>query len=223
MGKDAIELLTSLGYAIELYFGDSGRALISKGFLKEARSIALKVIVDLDQVSDNRPIVGLEPSAILTLRDEFTRFGLDPDKVERIKGRTFLLEEFLAMEREEGRVSSDQFTDEASIVHVHGHCHQKAMSEPQNTVDVLGLPRNFEVHYIPSGCCGMAGSFGYEKEHYEVSMDVGNLVLFPHIRAQESNVIFAANGTSCRHQILDGTGQSAKHPVSILKEALLID
>ncbi|MBT8236371.1 MAG: FAD-binding oxidoreductase, partial [Bacteroidia bacterium] len=181
---------------------------------------ALKVVTDLDQVSDDRPIVGLEPSAILTLRDEFTRFGIEPEKVERIKRRTFLVEEFLAMEMEAGSISPDQFTDEACTVHVHGHCHQKALSDPNKTVYVLGVPRNYKVHYIPSGCCGMAGSFGYEKEHYEVSMAIGNLVLFPHIKAQDSGVLFAANGTSCRHQILDGTAIKAAHPVTILRNAL---
>ena len=223
VGKDAIDLLTSLGYSIELYHGDSGRALISKGFLSEAQAVALKVVTDLDDPSDNRTIVVLEPSAILTLRDEFTRFGMDPEQVNRIKSRTYMLEEFLALEMEGGRISSQKFTVEECIIHVHGHCHQKALSDPDKTLKVLGLPANYKVHYIPSGCCGMAGSFGYEKEHYDVSMDIGDLILFPYIRSLGKEVLVAAGGTSCRHQILDGTGYNAKHPVSILKEALLID
>ena len=131
-----------------------------------------------------------------------------------------MLEEFLVSELEAGRISSDEFTNEKRVVHVHGHCHQKALSDPQLALRALGLPVNYEVHLIPSGCCGMAGSFGYEKEHYEVSMDVGRLVLFPYIDAQESKVLFSANGTSCRHQILDGTGREAEHPATILRKAL---
>ncbi|MDH3698176.1 MAG: 4Fe-4S dicluster domain-containing protein, partial [Flavobacteriaceae bacterium] len=220
VGKDAIDLLTTLGYSIELYHGDSGRALISKGFLAEAKSAALKVVTDLDQATDSRPIIGLEPSAILTLRDEFTRFGIDPVKVNRLKNRSYLLEEFLVSELDTGRISSEQFTTEERVVHVHGHCHQKALSDPQIAIRALGLPVNYKVHLIPSGCCGMAGSFGYEKEHYEVSMDVGQLVLFPYIDAQEGKALFSANGTSCRHQILDGTGKPAEHPATILRKAL---
>ncbi len=220
IGKDAIALLTELGYKLELYHGESGRALISKGFLQEAQTAAMKVVADLDKISDNRPIVGLEPSAILTLRDEFKRFGIETEKVNRIKNRTFLLEEFLALEMEAGRISSPKFTDEECIVHVHGHCHQKALSDPGKTLQVLGLPANYRVHYIPSGCCGMAGSFGYEKEHYDVSMEIGNLILFPYIRSKGKEVIVAAAGTSCRHQILDGTDVKAEHPVSILRNAL---
>ncbi|NND16848.1 MAG: FAD-binding protein [Eudoraea sp.] len=220
VGKDAIDLLAALGYRITLYFGDSGRALISKGFLSEAKSAASNVLNDLDSAANTAPIIGLEPSAILTLRDEFTRFGLDTEKVIRVKKRTFLLEEFLASEMESGNISSEQFTTEERIVHVHGHCHQKALSDPEKTLQVLGLAANYKIQLIPSGCCGMAGSFGYEKEHYSVSMDIGNLVLFPHIRAQKEGVLFAANGTSCRHQILDGTEKHAEHPATILKNAL---
>jgi Fe-S oxidoreductase len=220
VGKDAIDLLTTLGYSVELYLGDSGRALISKGFLVEAKSAAIKVVADLDKATDSRPIIGLEPSAILTLRDEFTRYGIDPVQVNRIKSRSYLLEEFLVAELEAGRISSEQFTSEERIIHVHGHCHQKALSDPQKTLQALRLAMNYEVHLIPSGCCGMAGSFGYEKEHYEVSMDIGQLVLFPYIDAQESGTLIAANGTSCRHQILDGTSRQAEHPATILRKAL---
>ncbi|MGB5238181.1 MAG: FAD-binding oxidoreductase, partial [Flavobacteriaceae bacterium] len=106
---------------------------------------------------------------------------------------------------------------------IHVHCHQKALSSQKVTFDILNLPKNYSVSIINSGCCGMAGSFGYEREHYEVSMEVGNLSLFPAIRHSPKNVILAANGTSCRHQIKDGTGRTARHPVSVLKEALIVN
>ncbi|MDH5476693.1 MAG: FAD-binding oxidoreductase, partial [Cyclobacteriaceae bacterium] len=100
-------------------------------------------------------------------------------------------------------------------------CHQKAISSQVPTKKMLSLPKNYEVQLIPSGCCGMAGSFGYEKEHYETSMKVGELVLFPTVREQKETTIIAAPGTSCRHQIKDGTARVAKHPVEVLYEALI--
>ena len=105
---------------------------------------------------------------------------------------------------------------------IHNHCYQKALSDQKVTFDVLNLPENYQVSIIASGCCGMAGSFGYEKEHYQVSMQVGGLKLFPAIAKSEPSTLIAANGTSCRHQIADGTGRTARHPVSILREALLV-
>ena len=101
------------------------------------------------------------------------------------------------------------------------HCHQKSLSNQKVTFDILNLPQNYKPTIIPSGCCGMAGSFGYEKEHYKVSMQIGELKLFPSIRKTNTNVIIAANGTSCRHQIKDGTKREALHPVTILKNALV--
>ena len=103
---------------------------------------------------------------------------------------------------------------------MHGHCQQKAISNIQSSVSVLSLPANYSVEIIPSGCCGMAGSFGYEKEHYELSQQIGELVLFPTIRKQSDDIIIAAPGTSCRHQIKDGTGRNALHPVEVLYAAL---
>jgi Fe-S oxidoreductase len=131
-----------------------------------------------------------------------------------------MIDEFLAEEIAAGRIQSDQFTTEKARIRLHGHCHQKALSSVVPTKKILSLPVNYEVLMIPSGCCGMAGSFGYEKEHYDVSMQIGELVLFPAVRAEESTTIIAAPGTSCRHQIMDGTGRSAKHPVEVLYEAL---
>ena len=103
---------------------------------------------------------------------------------------------------------------------MHGHCYQKALSSVAPTVKLLSLPANYSVETIPSGCCGMAGSFGYEKEHYDISLKIGELVLFPAVRKQSADAIMAAPGTSCRHQIKDGTGKKALHPVEVLYRAL---
>ena len=122
---------------------------------------------------------------------------------------------------DKGNLKKDLFNHEKRLIKLHGHCQQKAMSSVVHTKKILSLPQNYEVQLIPSGCCGMAGSFGYEKEHYEISMKIGDLVLFPTIKKQNEEVIIAATGTSCRHQIHDGTGRKALHPVEILWGALL--
>ena len=221
-GRDAAELLTRLGYRVELFFAESGRTFISKGFLEQARRLAQKNSTALAALAKKGiPLLGLEPSAILTFRDEYKRMGLPAEIARRIADNAFLIEEFLAREAREGRIGSDRFTREPREVKIHNHCYQKALSDQKVTFDILNLPENYRVSIIPSGCCGMAGSFGYEKEHYRVSMAVGELRLFPSIRKCEEAVLLAANGTSCRHQIHDGTGRQAEHPVTLLKEALL--
>lgn len=113
------------------------------------------------------------------------------------------------------------FTNETKHIKLHGHCQQKALSSLQSTVSILSIPKNYSVETIPSGCCGMAGSFGYEKEHYELSMNIGAMVLFPAVKNATPGTLIAAPGTSCRHQVKDGTGIIAKHPVEILYEALI--
>lgn len=222
LGKDAIEVLVRLGYDVELFYAESGRTYISKGFLKQAKSLALKNMENLKIFAKNKtPVIGLEPSAVLTFRDEYKRFSSDKTLVNSIAANAFLIEEFLAKEVENDALTSEQFTKETKTVKIHGHCHQKALSNQKVTFDILNLPENYNVSIISSGCCGMAGSFGYEKEHYEVSMQVGELKLFPSIRKSEDTVIISANGTSCRHQIYDGTKREALHPISILKNAIV--
>ena len=222
IGKDAIDLLTGLGYKVELFYGDSGRAFISKGFLKQAKVLANNNIDALkSKVSTGCPIIGIEPSAILTFRDEYLRLSDDSANAKFIADNSFLIEEFLSTEIEKGIITASQFTNEVKKLKFHGHCHQKALSNQKVTFDILNLPKNYEVTIISSGCCGMAGSFGYEEEHYDVSMQIGELKLFPSIRKSDEETIIVANGTSCRHQIYDGTKRKAKHPVTILKEALL--
>ncbi|MFK7812612.1 MAG: FAD-binding and (Fe-S)-binding domain-containing protein [Maribacter sp.] len=222
LGKDAIEVLTKLGYEVELFYAESGRTYLSKGFLKQAKKLASKNIPKLKVFAEKgHPVIGLEPSAILTFRDEYKRLSDDKQATDAIAKNSFLFEEFISQEIEKGNITKEQFTKESKTVKIHGHCHQKALSNQKVTFDVLNLPENYTVSIISSGCCGMAGSFGYEKEHYEVSMQVGELKLFPSIRKTEEDVIISANGTSCRHQIYDGTKRNAKHPVTILKEALV--
>ncbi|MFZ4561693.1 MAG: FAD-binding oxidoreductase, partial [Saprospiraceae bacterium] len=131
-----------------------------------------------------------------------------------------LFEEFLVREANAGRIGAEQFTDRQQAVVVHGHCHQKALSGANFTAQALSLPAHFMVSLLETGCCGMAGSFGYETEHYELSMQVGELGLFPQVRQVPNDALIAAPGTSCRHQILDGTGKKALHPASILYQAL---
>ena len=224
LGIKTVELLESLGYEVVVpRHVDSGRAHISKGLLREARTLASRNVELLDPVvSDDAPLVGIEPSAILGFRDEYP--DLVPESLaaaaRRLAGRTLLIDEFLARETARGRITADAFTNQTRQIKLHGHCHQKALSSLATTVQALSLPRNYSVETIPSGCCGMAGSFGYEREHFALSMQIGELVLFPAVRAAGEDVVIAAPGTSCRHQIKDGTGRVALHPVEILHAAL---
>lgn len=223
-GITSLKLLASLGYDVEIPKHEaSGRSLISKGMLDEAAKIAeANVRLFSAIISESRPLIGIEPSAILSFRDEYKR--LIPDDLradlDRIQDHILTLEEFLVREIEEGNVSSGSFKDEERKLHLHGHCHQKSLSNLKLSEKLLSLPKNYEVETIPSGCCGMAGSFGYEADHYEVSMKIGELVLFPAVRKAPGRDIIVAAGTSCRHQIKDGTSRVAKHPAVILYEAL---
>ncbi|WP_421804145.1 FAD-binding and (Fe-S)-binding domain-containing protein [Flagellimonas sp.] len=223
IGKDAIELLCKLGYDVSLFYGESGRTYLSKGFLKQAKKLVARNLERLKPILDaGTPIVGLEPSAILSFRDEYQRLHEDKGQLTKLASQSFLIEEFLASEVAAKQISSESFTKEERTIKIHGHCHQKALSNQKVTFEVLNLPENYKVTIIPSGCCGMAGSFGYEKEHYEVSMQVGELKLFPAVKKSSTDTIIAANGTSCRHQIKDGTKREALHPVSILRQALIV-
>ncbi|GAB2617625.1 FAD-binding and (Fe-S)-binding domain-containing protein [Emticicia sediminis] len=225
VGKKAILLLQKLGYEVIIpNHIESGRTYLSKGMVREAQKIAIKNVELLKNiVSENTPIIGLEPSAILTLRDEYLELVPQDlrDAAEKIAKNTFQFDEWFAREIDRGNIKKEAFSSEKRLIKLHGHCHQKALSSLTPTKKSLSLPANYEVHLIPSGCCGMAGSFGYEVEHYEVSMKVGELVLFPTVRKQAEDVIIAAPGTSCRHQIKDGTGRIAQHPAEILYEALM--
>jgi Fe-S oxidoreductase len=224
VGKAAVELLERLGYQVEIPFHkESGRTYLSKGLLKQAKKLAIQNVSLLkDVVTQEAPLVGIEPSAILTFRDEY--LSLVPKEMkpqaEALAKNCLLIEEFLAGELAKGHLKREQFTAEKRLVKLHGHCHQKALSSLVPVKKILSLPQHYSVELIPSGCCGMAGSFGYEKEHYGVSQQIGELVLFPTVRKQGQDVIICAPGTSCRHQIKDGTQRSALHPVQVLLQAL---
>ncbi|MTI32427.1 FAD-binding and (Fe-S)-binding domain-containing protein [Xanthovirga aplysinae] len=225
IGIRAIKLLTQLGYEVIIpEHRESARTYLSKGLVREAKKIVNENIRLLsEQVNEDVPLLGVEPSAILSFRDEYLDLAEKElmESAQKLSENALLIDEFIAREIDKGIIKAAQFSSEKRLIKVHGHCHQKALSSLVPTKKMLSLPQNYEVHMIPSGCCGMAGSFGYEEEHYEVSMQIGELVLFPTVRKQPDEVIIAAPGTSCRHQIKDGTGRQAKHPVEILYEALI--
>ncbi len=225
IGIKTILLLERLGYEVTIpEHEESGRTWLSKGLLRKAKKIVNRNIALLHPlISSSTPMVGIEPSAILTFRDEYPDLADDDqlEKARELSKNVFLIDEFISKEIERGNITKEPFTKEKKIIKLHGHCQQKAISSTSASVKLLSLPENYSVETIPSGCCGMAGSFGYEKEHYELSIQIGELVLFPAVRLQPADVIIAAPGTSCRHQIKDGTGRKALHTVEVLYEALL--
>jgi len=225
IGIQTIQLLSRLGYEVIIpKHLESGRTYLSKGLLKKSKKLANENIKALEGlISDETPLIGVEPSAVLAFRDEYPDLAEEPniEAANLLANNAFTIEEFLAQEMDEGNIDKKQFTQKELKILLHGHCQQKAVASTESSVKILAFPENYTVKEIPSGCCGMAGSFGYEKEHYEVSMKVGEMVLFPAVRKAEKNTIIAAPGTSCRHQIKDGTGVNAKHPVEVLYQALV--
>ncbi len=220
IGKKAIMLLDRMGYEVRAAnHAASGRPYLSKGMLEEAQALAKKnVSMFHGLLKKDICLVGIEPSAILTFRDEYPDLlrGKEQEQALKVAERAFTIEEFLAKELDAGNLTSSDLPRTKQKILVHGHCHQKVVSSMTPTMKVLKAAENFKVQMIPSGCCGMAGSFGYEKEHFEVSMKIGELVLFPKVREAEEDTIILASGTSCRHQIWDGTGKVARHIVEIL-------
>jgi FAD/FMN-containing dehydrogenase/Fe-S oxidoreductase len=225
IGIKAIQLLEKLGYEVLMPpHKESGRAWLSKGLIRTAKKIANKnVQLFAPLISVETPLVGVEPSAILSFRDEYLDLA-DEENLEAatlLSKNVFMIDEFIAAEIEKGNIRRESFRKEQRTIKLHGHCQQKALASVDPSEKMLALPENYKVEIIPSGCCGMAGSFGYEKEHYDLSMKVGELVLFPAVRNADEHTIIAAPGTSCRHQVKDGTGRIAKHPVEVLYEALI--
>lgn len=225
IGKTAVLLLEKLGYQVAVpKQEESGRAWLSKGLVRKAQVIANRNIELLcTLVTEETPLIGIEPSAILTFRDEYPDLASDANlaAAQSLAKNALFIDEFLAKEIAKGNISKEQFTKEPAFIQLHGHCQQKSVGSLADSVTVLSFPENYTVATIPSGCCGMAGSFGFEKEHYDISMQIGELVLFPTIRKQEKATIIAAPGTSCRHQIKDGTHTKALHPVEIMYGALV--
>ncbi len=223
--KNLVLLLESLNYSVEIpKHIISGRAYLSKGFVRKAKQIAEENIGLLSgKISAETPLIGIEPSAILTFRDEYIDLVSAERKPQasKIAQNSLLFEEWFVREVESGHIKKEQFTSETKSIKLHGHCHQKALAGQVNSKKALSFPKNYTVELIPSGCCGMAGAFGYEREHYELSMQVANLVLLPSIQKLAPDVMVAAPGTSCRHQIKDGLGKIAQHPIDILWQAKL--
>lgn len=220
IGKKAILLLEKLGYEVLVIDHESsGRALISKGMLREAKKLANKnVEVFKSRLSADISLVAVEPSTILSFRDEYVDLvdeSLESD-ARIIAPYAMLIEEFILREFKLGKIKQDDFKSSNKNILLHGHCQQKALGLQEVTAQVLQIPAGYKVETIPSGCCGMAGSFGYEKEHYSISMQIGELVLFPAVRNKNNDEIVVAPGSSCRHQIKDGTNVDAVHPVDVL-------
>ena len=236
LAQTFVQLLNKLGYQVIVpKHVESGRAAISKGCLRQAKRYAEKNVRLLkDLITAEKPLVGIEPSCILTFRDEYPNLVMPEHRLEAqtLAQNSLLFDEFLVREKQAGHITQDQFSDIPVEIWLHGHCHQKALVGVEKTAEILSLPKNAKVHIIPSGCCGMAGSFGYEQAHYRTSIAIGEMVLFPAIRKAMTNVkcqisnlkspitMVAAPGTSCRTQIHDGTGITAHHPIEILHQLL---
>lgn len=225
IGIKAILLLEKLGYEVMMTdHEESGRAWMSKGLLRHAKKLANKNVKIFSRIiTEDTPLIGIEPSAILTFRDEYIDLA-DEENLATAKAlskNVFIIDEFIGREIERGNIKKSSFTTAKKHIKLQGHCHQKSLSSTAPSLKLMSLPENYSAEEIRSGCCGMAGSFGFEKEHYDLSMQIGELVLFPTVRSTASDVIIASPGTSCRHQVKDGTGIKALHPVEVLYEALL--
>lgn len=224
IGKKAVKLLVELGFKVIVEdHAYSGRSYMSKGLLDEAKKLVDKnVKLFKDLITEEHPLIGIEPSAILAFRDEYPELCTESlaKDAARIAENVFTFEEFIGKLVDKREIKSDRFTEEPKLIKLHGHCQQKVISSLTPSKKMLLLPKNYKVQLIPSGCCGMAGSFGYEKEHYDLSMQIGELILFPTVRDLPEDVIVATSGTSCRHMILDGTERDSQHPIEVLYEAL---
>lgn len=225
IGIKAVLLLERLGYDVQIpKHLESGRVWLSKGLLRKAKKIAQHNVFQLSKIiSDDTPLIGIEPSAVLTFRDEYIDLVDEPqiEMARKLAKNSMLIDEFIAGEIEKGYISKSMFSTESRLIKLHGHCQQKAWSALKASESILSLPENYQVEVIQSGCCGMAGAFGYERKHFELSKQIGELVLFPEVRKQSDDVIIAATGTSCRHQIKDGTAKLSLHPVEVLYNALV--
>jgi len=225
IAKAALNVLRKLGYHVIVpEYMASGRPQISKGLLEEAKQLFEKNLQRLQPfITDGTPIIGLEPSEILTLRDEYTDMATEEQygAVQKLAEQTYLFEEFINQHLQKAS-NSDTISNVNSSwdpVYVHGHCHAKALTGTEPLVACL-KQAGYQVYELQTGCCGMAGSFGYEANHYEVSMDIGELKLFPALRELKEDSTICAPGFSCRHQIKDGVQLKSHHPAVLLEKAL---
>lgn len=220
VGRAAIELLEHAGYQVKLAAnGCCGRSSLSKGLLDDARHKAMALVGHL--AGDTTPIVGCEPSCVLSLRDETLALLPDDPRAQEVAGRVRQVETLITEAIDNGtlRLSDDSWLAGRRILY-HGHCHQKADVGTAATVAMLSRIPGVSVHEVDAGCCGMAGSFGFEAEHYEISMTIGEDRLFPAVRAEPEDTIVAATGVSCRQQITHGTGRRPVHPVELVLSAM---
>ena len=223
IGRAAIELLEAAGWRVRLESaGCCGRASISKGLLDQARDMAAAMVARLAPEAERGvPIVGCEPSCLLTLREEHLLLLEGDPRAEAVAGQAKLVEELLVEAIEDGALHLDAGSPVSGRpIAFHGHCHQKALAGTAATVALLERIPGAEVTELDAGCCGMAGSFGFEAEHYELSMQVGESRLFGALRALDAEALVAATGVSCRQQIAHGTGLRAHHPVELVRAAL---
>jgi FAD/FMN-containing dehydrogenase/Fe-S oxidoreductase len=224
--RDAAAVLAHLGYqVVPLQAAEGrravccGRTFLSAGLVEEARTEARRMLAAAAPfIARGTPIVGLEPSCVLTLRDEF-RSMLPGSDTEQLASHALLFEEFLAREAAAGRVSKPIGRRDGKVL-LHGHCHQKAFGAMASVTDTLALVEGLEVETVESSCCGMAGAFGYGADTHAASMAMGELSLLPAVRRAAEGTAIAADGFSCRHQIHDGSGRQARHVASLLKEAI---
>ncbi|MFO0797398.1 MAG: FAD-linked oxidase C-terminal domain-containing protein [Gemmataceae bacterium] len=215
IGRAAVGLLERAGFAVELAGVCCGRAMISKGYLGDARRLAQQGVAKLDRyAAAGVPVLGLEPSCLLTLADEWPEL-VPGVAAKRVAAAAHLAETWLAPRL---RHSGMSLVAEPGKVLFHGHCHQKALVGTAGTAAALRLVPHQDVTVLDAGCCGMAGAFGYEREHYDVSVAVANLALLPALNADPGATV-VATGTSCRHQVRDLTGRRAWHPLEVLAAA----
>ena len=216
IGRSAVSVLEKAGYEVELAGICCGRAMISKGFLTAAKALAERGIAKLiGAVDDGVPVLGLEPSCLLSLADEWPELVPGPE-AKRVAEAAHLVEAWLANQVAEKKCEV-QVPPNAAKAFFHGHCHQKALVGVGGTQAALKLIPNLDVTTLDAGCCGMAGAFGYEEEHYDLSVKIAGLQLLPALAADPAATVIAT-GTSCRHQIRDLTGRRAVHPIELFAE-----
>lgn len=219
IGEAAVRVLEAAGFKVRLLVnrGCCGRPMISKGMLDDARKHAAHNVGLLAPLAmAGMPIIGLEPSCIATFRDEYPDL-LGTEQARSVAAHSFFIEEFLTTS--DIRIDFPTSSVPRRIL-VHGHCYQKALTGTAPLLNMLRMLPNTTVEEIQSGCCGMAGSYGYEREHYDVSLACGEDRLFPAVREADRDTVIAAAGISCRHQIAHGTQRQARHPIQIMAEAL---
>ena len=221
IGKAAYQVLSALGYEIILANGFCcGRPLLSKGFLKEAKILAYNNVERLSTlINEEIKMVVLEPSCNSAFCDDYQGLLGNNEALKKLISCTLSFDEFLQSHLQSGKLPLE-FSDSKHGVWVHGHCHQKALIGTLPTLEVLRGIKGLSVYEIDSGCCGMAGSFGYEKEHYHFSMKIGELKLFPKIRSTQAQDTIVASGMSCRSQIKDGTKRHALHLAEVIANQL---